>query len=282
MNMPNPSSEGNEIVEGEIPVGSAEETHEVEGASEVHETTPPVEGEQAPTEESPAVDPRDEKIAALEAKFEEMRLAQEAKGEEKPPVPASEAPKEMTPQQWEEAEKGWGFARSKNPDTGEESLSIDPKKLLMRISASMDAVVARANEYTDKLVHGNVSDIRFDSVLGGMEKKSGFTDIRQYSEAVKQYLKERYNPKDHSNPRFIEDGYFWAKGKNMKNAVKKAAAGMERNKTIVKPAGAGAPPAAKGGKLTVASMNQEQRHLAEQTFRDMPKEKAWAEYCKLY
>jgi hypothetical protein len=269
----------NPLLEGS-PVGEEGNETPVEPSVETLAGSELPEGEVP--DETPTPDPRDEKIAALEASIEEIKAAQTPKGSEQPKETPSEQPKDLTPDQWVEAEKGWGFARNKNAETGEESLAIDPRKLLMRISASLDNAVLRAQQYTDKLVHGNVSDIRFDSVMGGMEKKPGFTDIRQYSEAVRGYMKDRYDPKDHSNPKFIEDGYYWAKGKNLKNAVKKAVDSTVRNKTIVKPAGAGSPPSTPKGKLTVAAMTAEQKNIAEQTFRNVPREKAWAEYCKLY
>jgi hypothetical protein len=152
---------------------------------------------------------------------------------------------------------------------------------LQNISRLADATFARAQKYADELVHGNVSDIRFDSLVSSMEKNPAYRDIRQYTEGIDKFISQFFQPKDKSNPKIVEAALIWARGKNMKNAVKKAAAGMERNKIIVKPAVSGATPAPKGGKLTVAAMSPEQRHIAEQTFRDKPKEVAWAEYCKL-
>lgn len=240
-------------------------------------------GQEEPQETDPRLQEALDKIAELEKRLE-------PKGEEQEKQePAPKGPtrlKDMPPEQRQETLKGWGITQSKrkNPDTGEEEsyTNMDPEAFVEAVVGRLGMVLDMAKSYADQTIHGNTSEIRFDTVLSSMEKKAGFQDIRQYSEAVRQYLKDRYQPKDHSNPKFIEDGYFWAKGKNLKNAVKKAIQSTDRNKRIVKPASGGAPAPKPSGKLTPETMTNEQRRLAESTFRGMPREQAWKKYCELY
>jgi len=287
---------GNVLLEGDAPAGAApaEESDPAVGEKIEPEVVDPndpdaIPGDIKPAEEAaPEVDPRDEKIASMEAAIQEMREKLNPKGEEQPketqPAPVVKL-KDMNPEQRDATYRSWGLhLRKFNGEDGKEQteVNINPEQLVEGIVSRFNMVLQMAQEYTDKMVHGNVSDIRLDSVLSEMEKKPGFTDIRQHSDAIKQFLKENYHPKDHSNPKMIDIAFNYAKGKGLKNAVKKAVQSTDRNKVIVKPAGNGAAPAKETGKLSPATMTNEQRRLAESTFRNMPKEKAWAKYCELY
>lgn len=235
-------------------------------------------------DEAPAEPEEPQYVIDMRNRLQALEEKMEPKGEEQKEN-AAPAQKEPTAEEWGQFEKAWGFARSKDED-GNETLAIDPRKLMDTVTKRLSLAVQMANDYADKLVHGNVSDIRYDSQLSTMASKPEFAGIREYSNAIQEYLKGRYQPKDFGNPKFIADGFWWAKGRNMKNVVKQVKDAKEINKRIVQPSspsGAGGRrSASQGGRLTPDAMTEEQRQIAHSTFRDMSPAAAEREYARLY
>ena len=130
--------------------------------------------------------------AALQARIDELNEKFETKAgdlekKDAPPEPA----KEPTAEEWSQHEKAWGFFRSKD-ENGGDVISMDPQKVIKTVVSRLGYVLDQAKAYTDQTVHGNVSDIRFDSALSTMAGKAGFQDIRSYSESIKKILDSRY------------------------------------------------------------------------------------------
>jgi|ERR1051326_1156172 hypothetical protein len=275
----NPEDAGNTLI---IDRGAEPSNGSVTQEVEDPESAPP---EGAPEDGEPAADPADQEpafVREMRAEIQDLRdqlkTRAEKSAEEVPPAPQ----KPPTPEEWRDIEKAWGFHRSKDEGTGEEIINIDPRRLVETFAQRMGYLRDQIYAEIDKRIHGNTSEIRFESTLANLEKGK-YPDIRQFSDAIKKYLNSRYHPSAQSNPEFVEDGYFWAKGKGLKNVVKNLQNARERNMRIVKPSGGpGAPAPKPTGRLSPQSMTAEQKELAKATFRGMPEAKAYEEYCRLF
>jgi hypothetical protein len=280
---PEPIKAAQEVEGTNIPVLDKAPAEEVLEPSSIEPGAEETQGEERPEPqaETPAEPEEPQYVVDMRNRLQALEEKLEPKGEE-PKENAPAEKREPTAEEWGQYEKAWGFARSKDED-GNETLAIDPRKLMDTVTKRLSMAVQMANDYADKLVHGNVSDIRYDSQLTTMSAKPEFAGIREYSNAIQEYLKGRYQPKDYGNPKFIADGFWWAKGRNMKNVVKQVKDAKEINKRIVQPSspsGSGKRPA--GGRLTPDAMTQEQRQIAHSTFRDMSPAAAEREYARLY
>lgn len=231
--------------------------------------------EDAPQETPENPDPTPDPVES-HPKFQEMMqtvadLQEQLKirAEEQPGKKEQEPPRERTPQEWAEVERGWGFSRGKNED-GTEFINVDPRKMIERMNVMANQLLDITRKERDEAVHGSTSEIRFNTVVDDMAKKT--PDLKQYSDAIRDYLKKRYQPKDFSNPDFIMDGYFWAKGKGMKNVVKRVEQGQERNRKIIKPAS----PANNGKAPGDAPLTaQERKLIADGVYKDEAELRRW-------
>lgn len=280
---PEPIKAAQEVEGTNIPVLDKAPAEEVLEPSSIEPGAEEPQGEERPEPqaETPAEPEEPQYVVDMRNRLQALEEKLEPKGEE-PQENAPAEKREPTAEEWQTFEKNWGFARSKDED-GNETLAIDPRKLMDTVTKRLSMAVQMANDYADKLVHGNVSDIRYDSQLTTMATKPEFAGIREYSNAIQEYLKGRYQPKDFGNPKFIADGFWWAKGRNMKNVVKQVKDAKEINKRIVQPSSpAGNGRRGVGGRLTPETMTQEQRQIAHSTFRDMSPAAAEREYARLY
>jgi hypothetical protein len=112
--------------------------------------------------------------------------------------------------------------------------------------------------------------MRFETAVTELEAK--YPDIRKHAAAIKnEYLKKRYQPKDFSNPDFIVDGLYWARGKAGTQAPQVAS--TKKNVRVVMPASAN-----KNGKpvgsLKPLSPFQKQM-INDGTFKDEKELRAW-------
>lgn len=155
----------------------------------------------AAPEEPPYVLELREKLAAMEEKLGARAEAQSPKEPE---------PTKLTEEWFKENEKHWGFQTVKDEETGKDVTTFNQRTFLTEQMNFGRWVLAEARKYADQVVHGNVSDIRFEAALADLERKH--PDIRQHATNIKDYLKKRYQPKDMSNPEFMIDGYRWSKG----------------------------------------------------------------------
>lgn len=219
------------------------ETEETVDTTETPETTETVETTEAPettetTEETTETTEAEPEYvtklrAEYDAKIAELEGRIQPKGQEQDKKEAPAPQRERTPQEWTDIEKTWGFhtSKSKKEDGSEETvLNINPRQFCERMNAFGNTIFAEV----EKMIHGSTVDMRLETALSDMAKKE--PDIRQYSDAIKEYLNQRYLPKDQSNQKFIQDALWWAKGRGMKNVLKKAEDKRIQNRKIVVPA----------------------------------------------
>lgn len=186
------------------------------------------------------------------AEHRQWRETTEKKWAEEQKTRQPEERRERTAEDWQKIEEGFGFVASKDPETGAETLRIDRRKFLGSLDNMFGVLANNLRQEFQNQLFENVNSFRMDSVFGDLEKRQGtpLADVRQYAEAMRQYLKERYHPKDHANPKFIEDAYYWAKGRGAKDMQKKIENGKEINKKVIHPASGGSTGARPAGSLT--------------------------------
>jgi hypothetical protein len=154
----------------------------------------------------PAEEPLSPREQAMADRLEKLEKALETKAE---PQPEPAKGGGFTPEFSSQLQKDFGFTRVKGED-GQEVTSISPEQFAKGMFNAMGEVLKMARDHAESLVHGTTSEIRVDSVISDMAVKT--PDIRRYAPQIKEYLKKRYSPKDHSNPDYIMDGYYRAKG----------------------------------------------------------------------
>lgn len=147
-------------------------------------------------------------VLEMREQIAEMREKMEAKAETQ--EPKDQQPPKLTEEWFKENEKHWGFATVKDEETGKDVTTFNQRQFLTEQMNYGRWLLSEARAYADKVVHGNVSDIRFEATLADLERKH--PDIRQHATNIKDYLKKRYQPKDFANPEFMIDGYRWSKG----------------------------------------------------------------------
>jgi hypothetical protein len=196
-------------------------------------------------ESSPAADDPAAKMAAMEARIAELtefrenaekRFAesQEKKGQEEPQKPRDEA-------RWREIEKNFGFSTQKDKETGEETTSFDRRQFLQTLEGFVGNVARQIREDIESRFHTGMSRFTVDSAMSDLEKRpsNALPDIRQYSQAIKAYLAQWHRPEDHANPKVIEAAYYWAKGRGLKDAIKKVVNAQNKNLKVIHPKGGG-------------------------------------------
>lgn len=151
---------------------------------------------------------------------EELRseIMEEMKANQ-PPTPA----KEISDEEWVKHEAEWGIPRT----------AI--KATVSRMERVVNHVMQKMDERFAKFEKGDA--------LRTLSQEKGFNDISRYQKDIDDFL-GRYHPKHHSNPDLLKQAVFYARGKNMPSAVKRAATGAERNRKIsgiARPASAAGP-----------------------------------------
>ena len=150
-------------------------------------------------------------------------------------------PREMTDQEWGDVEKRWGLIDAVNKETGEKEINIIPRRLIDTVIKTIQYGLNQQKDWFDKALHERTNSYQLDSVFSELEKRPNapVSDVRQYSTAIREYLGKRYHPKDHSNPEYVLDAYYWSKGRGMKDAQKRIENNMEQKKRVIHPAGGG-------------------------------------------
>ena len=160
-------------------------------------------------EEEP-VDPRDAKIAELEASIKEIRERSEK------PAEKETSPKAYTETEKAEIEQRFGGA------------PFEQVQAFTRVIAT--AIGKLREEF-----QGQFSRTDKTTVLGELAKEKEFADIQSYMPGIDEFLK-KLNPSLHGNKDILTDAYYWAKGRGLKKAVAKAVNSNEKNKRIAGPA----------------------------------------------
>lgn len=161
------------------------------------------EGDQtpAPSDEPPAY------VKDLQDRLEKAEKALAVKATDQPTPKDQGSP---TPEFFEQMKKDLGLSKTKD-ESGQEITSLNPDQLTKGLLNFGREILAAAKAHAESMVHGSTSEIRTDAILSELSVKT--PDIRRYTPQIKEYIKARYQPKDFSNPTFIMDGYYWAKGK---------------------------------------------------------------------
>lgn len=150
------------------------------------------------------LDPRDEKITALETQLKEL-------GEKvNKPAPAAE-------KVYSEAEK--------------EAISARFGGASFETVNAFNALVVNGLQMLEQKVLGEMSVFKKESAIVGLSKEKDFADIQNYMPGVNEFLK-RFNPSFHSNPEVLKDAYWYAKGKGLKTTVKKIVNSQEKNRRV--------------------------------------------------
>lgn len=192
------------------------------------------EGEAEPEEEA-ELDPRDAKIAALEADIKAIK-----EGGPKPAAATAAPPAKV----YTEEEKAQIAERFGVQD--------------FRTVEAFGGMVANAVMSIRQEMQGMMSQFQKDAVIGVLSKQKEYSDIMKYREGIDKYL-AKFSPQYHGNEEFIKDGLAWAKGQGLRKTVAKALNNGDKNRRIAgpaRPASAGGGDRAKGGgfkfKLTAA------------------------------
>lgn len=206
------------------------------------------------------IDPRDQKIAELNSRLEELNELVEKKFAEKQPEEGErkEEAKPLTPEDKLRITKEFGFARKQGED-GQSYLDVNEWQLIDRITRMVNDGIQIAIQEGQKSIHQNVGDMRFDASVNSL--KTTHPDINQYTDEVRAFLKRRYPPQQHGDPKLIEEAYYYAKGKGIKNIVKKAVDSSRRNAQVVRPAGSSQSRSQGGAK----TLTPEQKELARKS-----------------
>ncbi len=256
------------------PINNVAPQDNVDDQAPIDNAAPPAPSDDQPAPEAPPTpEPEPSYVVELRQTVNDLKEQLETRLKEKPPEqPAAPAYQEPTPQDWLEIERGFGFSRGKDETSGQEFVNIEPRKTIEGMRRMVTAAMANLEKKFSEQLHGNVSDIRFNAVVEDMAGKH--VDIRQHLPEIKEYLK-RYEPQDRSNPKFIEDGLWWARGKKSKAAVAAANDSTRRNVRVVTPAnnrGTGKAPGG-GAALTEAErkMIQDGHFASEKELNDWKK-----------
>jgi hypothetical protein len=186
-----------------------------------------------------------------ENRFAEDREAQEkreAAARNQPPAPISD-------EEFSKIEARAGFVRTKDKDTGEERMAIEPRKLIEFVSGMVEFAVNKTRQDLEGQLHDNVSSLRIQDVFAQLEKDptKKFVDIGQYRDGIRAHLKKRFRPQDHTNPEYIKEAYFIIKGQGLKDTIKRVEQRQVEKKRVIHPAGGGGGAAGGGnGKPPVA------------------------------
>lgn len=158
---------------------------------------------------------------------------------------AQEPKREYSPQERDSIAKEWGFTTSIDKDTGEKTLAIDSWQMVQTTVKTIERGLQMLEEKMEKRLHENTNSFQMDSVMSDLANRTDakgaklYSDIKNYSSGIKEYLKENHHPKDHANEKFILNGLWWAKGRGMKDVVKQIQNGNIQNKKVIHPAPAG-------------------------------------------
>ena len=147
-------------------------------------------------------------VLDLQERLKKFEDAQAAKAGEQPTAPAPAVG--PTPEFFEGMKKDFGFYKATD-ENGKEITGINPDAFAKGMLQFGRDMIRMAKEHAEGLVHGSTSEIRTDSIISDLATKT--PDIRRYTPQIKEYLKKRYAAKDHSNPDFIMDAYYWSKGR---------------------------------------------------------------------
>lgn len=243
----------------EIPVAGEEIKEEVAGDEVTQENDEKPGTEKEPDTEG-EIDPRDQKIAEMNARIEELNELVEKKFAEKQPEEEGkrEEPKPLTPEDKVRITKEFGFVRKQGED-GQSYLDVNEWQLIDRITRMVNDGIQIAIQEGQKSIHQNVGDMRFDASVNSL--KTTHPDISQYTDEIRNFLKRRYPPQQHGDPKLIEEAYYYAKGKGIKNIVKKAVDNSRRNAQVVRASGSSSGSRPSGTKTLTA----EQKEIARKS-----------------
>src|SRR3990167_87799 len=158
------------------------------------------------------VDPRDSKIQELENRIEELSK----KSQSQPQSQTSTQPRIYSEQEKAAIEEMYGGV---------------PFNGVMAFSRMINDTVQSAIKQIEGTFTGKLSSIEKETVISALSKQKEFSDIRSYMTGIETYLK-KFNPIYHGNREILEDAYWYAKGRNLKNAISKVANSSEKNKRI--------------------------------------------------
>lgn len=245
-------------VDGNVNLAEEGQGNPGDGQASPKEGEPFGQAEENPTAEPAYVSDLRREVAELRSwrENQDKRFAQE----QKPKVP--EPPRERTEQEWQGIEKNFGITKATRKDdvSGESitEMQIDSRKLLSGISSMMSSAINSVREDVESMMFEQMSPFLLEPVLADYEKRPGdkggpLADIRQFAPQIREYLKDRYHPRDHAKPKYVMDGYWWAKGQQTKEIQKRAAAVNGQKMRIIQPAGGGSAGQTKPGKPVAKS-----------------------------
>ena len=179
--------------------GKDEEADEGSGGNEE-------EVEQVEDKETPLLDDKDVKIQKLE---EEIKGIKDTVA--RPPAQVSQ-PKVYTPEERERIEQRFGGVPFEGVMAFNQLVAI--------------AVQGIQDKFTEEL-----QQFKKDSVINGLVQQKEFSDIRTYMNGVNEYL-NKYPKIHHGKEELLKDAYYYAKGKGVKNTVKKIINRDEKNRRV--------------------------------------------------
>lgn len=209
------------------------------GAPSVEVETP-IEGQ--PPVETPPVVEEPPYVLEMRKQLDDLKTWREEKekvfAREKEETESPREPQPISEEEWEKKIiPSWGITQGANED-GSKYININPKQLITRIGEALSKVRSDMKSEYESMLHENVSVYRQNETLTDLEREH--KDIKQFAPQIKEYLKKRYHPRDHSNKDFNLDGYWWAKGQASKEIQKNADANRDKITKVVQPAGGGA------------------------------------------
>ncbi len=134
-----------------------------------------------------------------------------------------EPAKEISEEEWNKHESEWGI----------------PRSAIKNVVSRMERVVMHVMNKMDE----RFSRFEKGDALRSLGQQPGFNDAARYAKDVDEFL-SHYDVKHHSNPELLKRAVIYARGKNMKSTVQRAAQGAERNRRIAgvaRPAGSAGP-----------------------------------------
>jgi hypothetical protein len=164
--------------------------------------------------------------------------------EEKLKPKEEEKPRELTEDQWAAEEERSGMTR----------------QTIQYFGGIVDRMADKIISNIENKYGGRLSKFETTSALDDLSKEQGFSDAKNHSANVSEFLNKYFDPKFHSDPGVLKSAVIHSRGLGMSKTITKIRGEGERNKKITGPGRPSSPTS--GGTSSSKPLSESQKQVA--------------------
>ena len=200
-------------------------------------------------------------LASAQATLQELQQwkqeQERVRAEQQAAAAARGQGQEWTEQQWQNAEKAFGFQVSKDEE-GRETVYIDRRQMIREQFRILNHALQMQERSIRSEMQASTADSRVETTVRDLElrKTNPLKDIRQFMPGIRQHLTKWFKPEQHADPEVLELAYNAEKGRRSGAIAQRAAAGAGAQRRVIHPAKP-ASPAKPAGSRNISGLERQ-------------------------